>query len=108
MLKREWEVSQREIADSVRRNVKTKNQRKATVNNLGKATKMEEFMESAGRKVKRLLTFQKPVSRQVKDLEDKLNTSNRIRSQLKLEYAISHDYADKEAPDATRSSTSST
>jgi hypothetical protein len=61
MLKREWGVLQKQIADLVRPNVKIKNhQRKATVNDLGKATKMEEFMESAGRKVKRFITFQKP------------------------------------------------
>jgi hypothetical protein len=60
MLKREWGVSQKQIADLVRPNVKIKNQRKATVNDLGKATKMEEFMESAGRKVKRFIPFQKP------------------------------------------------
>jgi hypothetical protein len=107
MLRREWEVSQKQIADSVRRNVKTKNHRKATVNNLGKATKMEEFMESAGRKVRRFITFQKPVSHQVKDLEDKLNMSNRIRSQLRMEYAMSSDYSDKEAPEAAQSSNSS-
>jgi hypothetical protein len=60
MLKREWGVSQKQIADLVRPNVKIKNHRKATVNDLGKATKMEELMESAGRKVKRFITFQKP------------------------------------------------
>ena len=113
MLKREWDVTQREIAESVRRNVKAKNQRKATVNNLDKATKMEEMMESAGRKVKRILTFQKPISKQVKDLEAKANEANRIRQQRMLEIHMSGEYSvhsngDCTAPEAVDTSTSST
>jgi len=42
MLLRDWDLTSRQLADAVRRNVKAKNQRKATVNNLGKATKLEE------------------------------------------------------------------
>ena len=108
MLKREWDVTQREIAESVRRNIKVKNQRKSTVNNLGKATKMEEFMESAGRKVRRFLTFQKPVGAQVKDLEAKLNEANRKRQQYMLEVNMAGEYSeDGTMPDAVDTSTSS-
>lgn len=104
MLKREWDVPQRHIADAVRNNVKIKNQRKATVNNLGKATKVEEAMESAQRKFKRLLTFQKPVSRQVAALEEKLNEANRRRGQLRLELAMATEYDDSCVPMAERAS----
>jgi hypothetical protein len=94
MLKREWDVPQRQIADAVRNNVKIKNQRKATVNNLGKATKMEEALESAQRKLKRIITFKKPVSRQVADLEAKMNEANRRRGQMRLELAMAGEYDD--------------
>jgi phage shock protein A len=112
MLRRDWDVTQRQIADSVRTNVKVKNQRKATVNNLGKATKVEEAMESASRKLKRLITFQKPVSRQVKELEAMANEANCRRSQLKLELNMAGEYSDgsgcdtrEETPEALDTST---
>ena len=94
MLKREWDISNQQIANAVRVNVKVKNQRKATVNNLGKATKIEEAFESAGRKIRRALLFQKPVSKQVRELEEKVNEANRKRSQLKLELNMAGEYCD--------------
>lgn len=93
MLRREWDVQQREIAEAVRRNVKTKNQRKSTVNNLDKATKMEETLESASRKFKRILTFQKPVSSQVKELEAKADHALRVRRSLIVQQRMSLEYA---------------
>jgi hypothetical protein len=104
MLKRDWDVTQRQIAEAVRNNVKTKNQRKSTVNNIGKATKVEEFMESAGRKVMRVLKFQKSVGGQVKDLEAKLNEHNRIRQQQLLEISMAGEYSE-EPTDAVDTST---
>lgn len=92
MLRREWDIPQKNIAESVRRNVRTKNQRKATVNNLGKASKVEELMESTGRKVKRFLTFQPPISVQVKKLEAQANEAQRRRSQLALEKIMASEY----------------
>ena len=85
MLRQEWDITQREIAESVRRNVKIKNQRKATVNNLGKATKVEEVLESTGRKIRRMITFKPPISAQVKKLEEQVNEAQRRRSQLALQ-----------------------
>jgi chromosome segregation ATPase len=110
MLRREWDVQQRDIAESVRRNVKIKNQRKATVNNLNKATKMEEAMESASRKLKRLVLFQKPCSAQVKDLETKLEKAERERQKLRLSLQMSQEYdccEETETPEAVDTSTSS-
>lgn len=91
MLRREWDVTQSQIAASVRRNVRVKNQRKSTVNNLGKATKMEEVWESAGRKFRRALTLKKPVSKQVQDLEKKVNEVHRRRSQLALDMQMASE-----------------
>lgn len=82
MLRFEWNASRKEITESVRRNVRVKNQRRTTVNNLGKAMKFEEAMESASRKLKRFVKRQKKVSRQVQDLEDQLEVTNRRRSKL--------------------------
>ena len=91
MLKRDWDVRQKDIADAVRRNVKTKNQRKATVNNLNKASKMEEAMESAGRKLKRFMLLQKPVSQQVKDLDDKFIAAEKKRKQRLFELQMASE-----------------
>jgi hypothetical protein len=104
MLRREWDVTQKEIAESVRRNVKIKNQRKATVNNLGKATKMEEAMESLSRKLKRLITFQKPVSAQVKVLEAQLDQSQKRRSKLLLQMQMAQEYEDAASTEENSSS----
>ena len=91
MLRREWDVTQREIAAAVRQNVKVKNQRKSTVNNLNKATKMEEALESLSRKLKRVVSFQKPVHRQVKELESKFDEAQRQRAQLRLQVQMAQD-----------------
>jgi hypothetical protein len=48
--------TQPEIAQAIRRSLKTKNQRKQTVNNLN-AQKMEYMVERSRRKVGRLLRF---------------------------------------------------
>jgi hypothetical protein len=92
MLRLEWDVSRSEIADTVRRNVKTKNQRRTTVNNLGKAPKMEQVMERLGRKVRRTLLGQKPVSRQVQILDAKFNEVVRLRKQYALELEMADEY----------------
>jgi hypothetical protein len=96
MLRNDWDVSRRAIADEVRRCVKAKNQRRTTVNNLGKATKMEQVMESFWRKVKRTLLGQKPVSRQVKILDAKHNEAVRLRKQGALELEMADEYDNTE------------
>lgn len=75
MLKKEWEVPQSQIAAAVRNNIKIKNQRRTTVNNLGKATKMEEMMENAGKKVMRGLLFRKSTSKQLAELDEQYKIS---------------------------------
>ena len=92
MLRHEWGVSQKEMADAVRENVKVKNQRRTTVNNLGKASAMEQAMEKLGRKFKRTLTLQKPVSKQVKELSAKHDEANRARQQQLLETTMAGEY----------------
>ena len=84
-------MKQKDIAEAVRRNVKTKNQRKATVNNLNKATTLELAMESAGRKLKRFVMFQKPVSKQLKELDDKFMEVEKKRRQYRLEIQMASE-----------------
>jgi len=84
-------VSQSEIASAVRNNVKIKNQRRATVNNLDKATKMEEAMEKATRKLKRGLLFQKSVSKQVEELEEQMHCYDLARKQVEMEEMMRED-----------------
>eukprot|EP00934_Nitzschia_sp_Nitz4_P005736 Nitzschia sp. Nitz4//scaffold116_size91068//5492//6342//NITZ4_004945-RA/size91068-augustus-gene-0.50-mRNA-1//1//CDS//3329533539//5726//frame0 len=88
MLKSEWNMTQRQVADAVRKNVRCRMQRVATVNNLDKATRMEEIWESAGRKFMRIVRFQRPVSAQVRALEAKMNEAQRIRKQRKLQAVL--------------------
>jgi hypothetical protein len=57
------------MLDAVRANHRAKNQRRRTVNNLGKAEKIEEVMESVARKLKRTLTLNKSTTAKVKELE---------------------------------------
>ena len=101
MLRREWDCTQEQIVEAVRQNVRTQNQRKATMNNLGKASKMEEIMEKAGRRFKRIVTLSKPISAQVKELEAQMNEAQRRRSQLSLEMNMSSEY---DTPDTTADS----
>jgi len=68
MLREEWLVTQSEISIAIRTNVKTKIQRRHTVNNLRKLTKLKEAMESAKRKVTRMMRMQSSMSRQVDQL----------------------------------------
>jgi hypothetical protein len=94
MLKKEWDVSQGQIAAAVRSNIKIKNQRRSTVNNLGKATKMEEMMENAGKKVFRGIMFKKGTSKELQDLEKQYEDAEKRRSQARLELQMADEYGD--------------
>jgi hypothetical protein len=67
MLKEEWGVKQHEIASAVRSAIKTKNNRRNTVMNLGKITRVEEGLESIKRKLKRAVTGTKRDSKLAKE-----------------------------------------
>jgi hypothetical protein len=64
----DWNVSRVNIAHAVRENFKAKNQRRRSVHNGKKAKKMDLFLESARRKLKRTLLFQKKTSVRVEDM----------------------------------------
>ena len=52
ILEDEWKVPQKDIANAIRMNIKTKNQRRRTLNNIGRVSDMEEKMENVRRKLK--------------------------------------------------------
>ena len=101
MLRKEWDVTQRQIADAVRTNIKVKNQRRATVNNLDKADKVEEAMENAGRKLMRGLLLKKSTSQQVADLERQWQEAERQRKNAALQQQMAGEYDDGEDEDPT-------
>lgn len=78
----EWKVAQGLIATAIRTNIKAKNQRRRTVNNLGKMTKVEEMMESAQRKLKRVVTLQRRPSSQVSEMTKQHMAAESQRDQL--------------------------
>ena len=59
LLMNEWEIPRREIVAAITSTVKSKTQRSTTVTNLNNLPKLQEAIESAGRKCKRALFFQK-------------------------------------------------
>ena len=68
LLENVWNVPRSEICTAVRSTLKLKNQRRTTVTNLSSSTKFEEVLESAGRKCKRAISFQRRPSAQAAQL----------------------------------------
>ena len=67
MLQRDWDIETSDLIRAVRRNVRAKNQRRTTVNNL-KHAPWEWMWECTCRKVKRVVFCQRSVDQQVQDL----------------------------------------
>ena len=90
ILNEEWRVPQTQIVAAVRETVKVKQQRRTTVNNLDKnfACRMEVFMESASRKVKRGLLLQKSVRKQAEDLERQSRRASLERSRASFQQQV--------------------
>lgn len=92
MLKKEWDVSQSQIAAAVRNNIRVKGQRRATVNNLGKATKMEERLEKTGKFVKGL--FGKNDKKELEKLQKQMERYNSVHQSTK---AVRNDHEYEES-----------
>jgi hypothetical protein len=60
----EWGATFQQIIEAIRSNIKIKNQRRRTVQNLGTYDRWEEAMESASRRIKRTVLMQKTTSKQ--------------------------------------------
>lgn len=78
MLRKEWGVPQSQIASAVRTNIRVKNQRRTTVNNLSKSSRVEEAFENASRKVMRGLLM-KNTSKEFDKLEQQAKLAEKQR-----------------------------
>ena len=99
MLRKEWDCTQRQIAEAVRNNIRIKNQRRATVNNLDKADKMEEMMENAGKKLMRGLLMKKSTSQKVAELERQWQEAEKQRKQAELMLQMAGEYDPQQSSD---------
>jgi hypothetical protein len=79
-----WGISFHDIIESVRINVKVKNQRRQTVTNLGKVERIEEAFESATRKLKRALLLRRPTGVKVKQLQEQAALAQNALASLKI------------------------
>ena len=79
-----WGASFHDIVESVRGNIKVKNQRRQTVTNLGKVERIEEAFESATRKLKRALMLRRSTGNKVKRLQEQANLAQSALASLKI------------------------
>ena len=80
----DWDVSCHEIIDSIRSNVKIKNQRRQTVGNLGKVERLEEAFESAARKLKRTILLRPKTKSKAKQLAEKSLIAQQALASIKI------------------------
>ena len=81
----EWKLSQKCLADAIRNNIRAKNQRRRTVNNLSNLLiwrVLGEWSESARRKLLRAVRFQKRPSHVAEELEKQHLAAERQREEL--------------------------
>jgi hypothetical protein len=78
MLRKEWGITQSQIASAVRTNIKVKNQRRTTVNNLSKSSRVEEAFENATRKVMKGLLL-KNTNKELDKLEKQAKEAEKQR-----------------------------
>jgi len=93
-----WGASFHDIIESVRGNLKIKNQRRQTVTNLGKIERIEEAFESATRKLKSALMLRRSTGNKVKRLQEQANLAQSALTSLK----IAEDRALSEIRDTSR------
>ncbi len=70
-----WGIAFDDIIDSIRANIRVKNQRRQTVTNLGKVERLEEAFESATRKIKRALLLRRRTGEKVKQLQEQADVA---------------------------------
>ena len=85
ILVNDWKQTQKSIADAVRNNIRAKNQRRQTVNNLSSLQILRasaELAESARRKLHRVVRFEKRPSQVAKELERQHIAAARQREEV--------------------------
>ena len=92
-----WGVSFHDIIESIRGNIRVKNQRRQTVTNLGKVERLEEAFESATRKIKRALLLRRRTGDKVKELRERAELAANTLASLKIaeERALNEIHSDK-------------
>ncbi|KAL7579500.1 hypothetical protein ACA910_007877 [Epithemia clementina (nom. ined.)] len=98
MLRKEWDVTQSQIAAQVRTNIKIKNQRRTTVNNLDKSNKVEEAVESA-RKFLSAKVFRKGTEKELRALQEQMELAEKARKVAKLYGANTSKTVDESRPE---------
>ena len=93
MLTQEWDVPRSECASATREALKVKNSRRRTVHNLGRVSpKMEEAMESVGKKFKRTLSLKKEPK-----LDDLMQEADKVASSLAVMVAKEYEWEPKQS-----------
>jgi len=91
MLMKEWQVPRSHIASAVRTNIKIKNKRRQTVNNMSEQNeKIEKIVQSAGRKLKRTLLFKKKPSKEIQELQKQADKAAAIIAQMNAEEEVAY------------------
>lgn len=67
-----------EIIESIRANIRAKNQRRRTINSVGTYDRWEEALESASRKLKRTLLLTKPLRKRTEEIQAQAYISSRM------------------------------
>ena len=94
MLRKEWGVSQSQIARAVRSGVRAKSQRRTTLGNLGKTERVEELIEGATKQLLKSLFLRKSTSKRAQELGDKIQSVKQQQKQLVLEHLTEGEYSD--------------
>ena len=94
MLRKEWGVSQQQIARAVRSGIRAKSQRRTTLGNLGKTEKVEELIEGATKQLLKSLFLRKSSSKKAKELGDKIQIVKQQRAQRVLEHLTEGEYSE--------------
>jgi hypothetical protein len=79
-----WGVSFHDIVDSIRSNIRVRNQRRQTVNNLGKVGRLEEAFESGARKLKRAVLLRRRTGNKVKELREQSELAQQMLATLRI------------------------
>lgn len=84
-LLQEWGVSSHEIVSSTRALNKAKNQRRQTVRNLNKAERLEESIEGATRKLKKVLSLRRSTKTEVEELQRQADLAAAMLRRIEVE-----------------------
>jgi hypothetical protein len=103
LLLTEWQMSQSILSAAIRENIRAKNNRRQTVNNLGKMEKVEQMTESAFRKINRILRMRPNPSKVAAELTKQHLLAESQRNQIWL--SVRNDSLESSSPSTSPSPT---